>query len=308
MSEDLARPSSTGGGPRPNHNRSTDSADGERGRSEGNHRGGAAARIPLRSTEEVLWRRVDLLTEAHRSWREVRGGRWELAVVHSVSWDEARLRLRKGPAVMWREDVAWARPFNLKQSNKGVEVENLEDILRAGDVILVERREDAKKPNGARPVRVTLVQEPLVQAAAIVIDQRTGAIRAMMGGYDFDRSKFNRAVQAVRPPGSAFKPVPFSAAISEGWTPSDLIIDAPVIFPNLVTGGKWKPMNFGEKFYGPTTLREALIRSRNVVTVKLAHAVGMDKVVARARQLGIRSPLEENLSLPWDRAASPCWR
>ena len=119
----------------------------------------------------------------------------------------------------------------------------------------------------------------------------------MVGGYDFDRSKFNRAVQAVRPPGSAFKPVTFSAAISEGWTPSDLIIDAPVIFPNLETGGEWKPTNFGKKFYGPTTLREALARSRNVVAVKLAHAVGVDKVVARARQLGIRSPLEENLSL-----------
>ncbi len=258
---------------------------------------GPVGRVPLQSTEEVLWRRVDLLTEAHRNWREVRGGRWELAVVHSVRWDEARLWLRKGPAVMWREDVAWARPLNLKKSNKGVELENLGDILQAGDVVLVERRGDAKKPNGARPVRVTLAQEPLVQAAAIVIDQRTGAIRAMVGGYDFDRSKFNRAVQAVRPPGSAFKPVTFSAAISEGWTPSDPIIDAPVIFPNLETGGEWKPTNFGKKFYGPTTLREALARSRNVVAVKLAHAVGVDKVVARARQLRIRSPLEENLSL-----------
>ncbi len=223
---------------------------------------GLVGRVPLRSTEEVFWRRVDLLTEAHRKWREVRGGRWEPAVVHSVRWDEARLRLRKGPAVMWREDVAWARPLNLKQSNRGVELENLGDILQAGDVVLVERREDEENSNGARPVRVTLVQEPLVQAAAIVNDQRTGAIRAMVGGYDFDRSKFNRAVQAVRPPGSAFKPVTFSAAISEGWTPSDLIIDAPAIFPNLETGGDWKPTNFGRKFYGPTTLREALTLSR----------------------------------------------
>jgi penicillin-binding protein 1A len=200
--------------------------------------------------------------------------------------------------MMWREDVAWARPFNLKQSNKGVELENLGDILQAGDVVLVELREDEKTPNGApRPVRVILVQEPVVQAAAIVIDHHTGAIRAMVGGYDFARSKFNRAVQAVRPPGSAFKPVTFSAAISEGWTPSDLIVDAPMIFPNLATGKEWKPTNFGKKFYGPTTLREALTRSRNVVTVKLAHAVGVDKVMARARQLGIRSPLEENLSL-----------
>jgi penicillin-binding protein 1A len=121
----------------------------------------------------------------------------------------------------------------------------------------------------------------------------------MVGGYDFGSSQFNRAVQAARQPGSAFKPVIYGAAMDKGFTPASVIIDSPIIFAEGDWQGAehWKPVNFEEKFYGPTTLRTALVHSRNVVTVKLLKAVGVEHLIGFARRLGITSPLTPDLSL-----------
>jgi len=258
---------------------------------------GPIGRVNLRWPEERIWQFASIFLAQREEWPEVRAGRWEPAVVWRVGRAGADLRLRGGPGVLPLEDAAWARPFDPRRNASGERLASLEDAFRPGDVILIERlAAEGGTPAGA-PARVSLVQEPLVQGAVIVLEPKSGAIRAMVGGYDFERSKFNRAVQAVRPPGSAFKPVTYLAALREGWTPSDVILDAPVIFPAGGPGGDWKPTNFEDKFFGPTTLSQALTYSRNVVTVKLAQAVGVEKIIQRARLLGIRSPLKANLSI-----------
>ncbi|MBI3128834.1 MAG: PBP1A family penicillin-binding protein [Candidatus Tectomicrobia bacterium] len=255
---------------------------------------GPIGRVSLRWSEDRIWNFVAIFLAQREEWPEFRAGRWEPAVVTKVSRRRADLKLRGAEGFLLLEDAEWARPFDPSRNGLGDKLANLEEALRPGDVVLAERLPANGKPEAA-PARVRLVQEPQVQGAVVVLEPRTGAIRAMVGGYDFERSRFNRATQAVRPPGSAFKPFVYLASLREGWTPSDIILDAPVIFPS--EGGEWKPTNFEERFFGPTTLLDAITYSRNVVTVKLASAIGVRKIIRRARELGIRSPLKPNLSL-----------
>ena len=135
------------------------------------------------------------------------------------------------------------------------------------------------------------------EAALVAIDPCHGFVKAMVGGRDFFQSKFNRATQAVRQPGSAIKPIIYTAAIENGFTPADIIIDSPFVLDDSENGGKqWKPENFSKRFYGPTTLRTALEESRNVVTVKLAHQLGIDVVISYIHKMGITSPVARVLS------------
>ncbi|MCL6583752.1 MAG: PBP1A family penicillin-binding protein [bacterium] len=135
-----------------------------------------------------------------------------------------------------------------------------------------------------------------VEAALVAIDPRSGFVKSMVGGRDFFRSKFNRATQARRQPGSAIKPIIYTAAIERGFTAADIIIDSPFILKR--SGGEvWKPENFTRRFYGPTTLRTALEKSRNVVTVKLANALGIDVIISTMRAMGITSPIPPVLSI-----------
>ncbi|MBI2132016.1 MAG: PBP1A family penicillin-binding protein, partial [Candidatus Tectomicrobia bacterium] len=258
---------------------------------------GPIGRVSLRWAEERIWKFVAIFVTQREEWPEFRSGQWEPAVVERVSRLRADLRLQGGPGYLLLEDAEWARPFDPSRNGTGEKLASLEGAFRPGDVVLVERIQTNGQAEAAGPARVKLVQEPQVQGAVVVLEPRTGAIRAMVGGYDFERSRFNRAVQAVRPPGSAFKPFTYLTSLREGWTPSDVILDAPVIFPSGGPSGEWKPTNFEDRFFGPTTLLDAITHSRNVVTVKLASAIGMRKIIRRARELGIRSPLKPNLSL-----------
>ncbi|HXH82026.1 MAG TPA: PBP1A family penicillin-binding protein, partial [Candidatus Tectomicrobia bacterium] len=135
------------------------------------------------------------------------------------------------------------------------------------------------------------------EGALVAIDTQTGYIRAMVGGYDFFRSEFNRAVQARRQPGSAFKPFVYIAALEAGMTPATRIDDAPVSYAVGPNGQAWKPDNYDRKFRGPTTLQQAVEESINVVTVKVQEQIGVQKTIDAARRLGIASRLEPNLSL-----------
>jgi len=138
----------------------------------------------------------------------------------------------------------------------------------------------------------------LVQGALYCMDVKTGAIRAMVGGRDFTKSEFNRAVQSRRQPGSAFKPLIYTAAFDKGMNPSTRFVDSPVILEDpSQPDGLWKPKNFDEKFLGPITMRTALVQSRNVVTVKILQEIGIDYAISYAANLGIESPLAANLSL-----------
>src|SRR5919197_68606 len=135
------------------------------------------------------------------------------------------------------------------------------------------------------------------EGAIVTIEPQTGYVKAMVGGYDFLRSEFNRAVQAKRQPGSAFKPFIYIAALEAGFTPATQIEDTPVAYPTGSNGQMWKPENYDRIFRGPTTLQQAIEESVNVVTVKLQERIGINKTVQVARRLGITSPLDINLSL-----------
>jgi len=167
----------------------------------------------------------------------------------------------------------------------------LTDILRPGDIIYV-RVKDTK---GKMPI-FTLEQEPLVQGAVVAIEVSTGYIRAIVGGYEFKKSEFNRAIFARRQAGSVFKPVIYATAMDNGFTPASIIIDEPLVYESNEFGD-WVPENYDKRFHGPTRLREALAYSRNIVTVKLLQEIGVEKVIKFARALGIKGPFPHNLTL-----------
>lgn len=150
-----------------------------------------------------------------------------------------------------------------------------------------------------KTLNLNLEQDPEMEGAFLAIDPRDGGVKAMIGGYDFERSKFNRALQARRQPGSAFKPLVYAAAFDRGLTPSTIINDTPVRYPILVDGKRtdWSPDNYDRKFRGPTTLRYGLEHSVNVVAVKLIEQLGVDPVIELARTLGIESPLRREYAL-----------
>jgi penicillin-binding protein 1A len=137
-----------------------------------------------------------------------------------------------------------------------------------------------------------------IQGAFFAMDSKTGAIRAMVGGRNFQRSEFNRATQSRRQPGSAFKPLIYTAAFDKGMTPATVIVDTPIVYPDpQQPDGVWKPQNFDRKFLGPTTLHNALIHSRNIITIKVLEEIGVDYAAAYATNMGIASPLSRNLSM-----------
>jgi penicillin-binding protein 1A len=195
------------------------------------------------------------------------------------------------------QDMAWA-----KKRLKGPDLKNVEimqnatpkDFLKVGDVVNVAVK--LKDPR-TQEIFFTLDQEPLIEGALLAIDPRSGGIKAMVGGYDFKRSEFNRTVLAKRQPGSSFKPLIYALAIERGLTPSTILVDAPVIFTDPVTQKIWKPTNYEERFYGPIPMRDALAFSRNVATVKLLEKVGIQNAIDFSRRMGITSPLTADLSL-----------
>ena len=194
------------------------------------------------------------------------------------------------------EDMKWAkrRLKDLKDVGTAViqkEVTPLH-ILKVGDIVEVL----PKKGNLESGIFV-LEQTPLVEGSLLALDPRTGAVQAMAGGYDFTRSQFNRAVAARRQPGSAFKPLIYATALQQGLTPATLILDAPVVYQDEELDRVWKPENYEKRFYGTITLREALRHSRNAATVRLLEQIGVPEVVTVANNLGIQSPLSQDLSL-----------
>ncbi|MBI3085487.1 MAG: PBP1A family penicillin-binding protein, partial [candidate division NC10 bacterium] len=182
------------------------------------------------------------------------------------------------------------------ESMKWTKLTTLAETFREGNPVLVqvlsvdERRKIAD---------LALEQEPELEGAFLALDPRGGAIKAMIGGYDFERSKFNRAVQARRQPGSAFKPFVYATAFDRGLTPSTIIEDSPISFRFRVAGEvvEWSPENYDRKFHGPTTLRRGLENSINVVTVKLMQEVGVDPVIRMAHQMGIETDLRREVAL-----------
>ncbi len=214
-------------------------------------------------------------------------------LVLKVGNKEALIKTRGIIGNLSIEDAQWASKTidPKKGTTKGLKDFTLTQILAPGNVIKV----SIKSIRGST-VRLSLEQEPNVEGALISLEQDTGFIRAMIGGYDFVKSDFNRAIYAKRQPGSAFKPIIYAAALGHGFTPSSIIVDEPVTYPGGPKG-EWTPENYDHKFYGPTSLREALTYSRNVVTVKLVDAVGINNVLDFARNIGIQGDMPRDLTI-----------
>ncbi|WP_447970357.1 penicillin-binding protein 1A [Nitrospira sp. M1] len=193
-------------------------------------------------------------------------------------------------------DMAWAhrRLKRGKEVTEAVLRTNLtaREILQPGDIIEV-----TTKHGDLEAGEFVLDQTPLVQGSLLALDPRTGAVLAMVGGYDFQRSEFNRAITARRQPGSAFKPLIYAAALKNGYTPASLVLDAPVVYEQEDDGEIWKPENYEKRFFGMISLREALRHSRNAATVRLLEQIGVQDVLDLSTSLGITSPLSQDLSL-----------
>ncbi len=199
-------------------------------------------------------------------------------------------------------DMQWARQPDIEVAYYEVKVKRPGEALQAGDVIWVKAKE---KPPDAELWPLALEQEPAAQAALMCIEAETGFVKAIVGGRDFRDSQFNRAIQSRRQPGSAFKPLIYAAALDKQYeeeperfyTPASVIIDSPIVFDDEERDFTWKPKNYKERFFGPTLMRDALAKSRNVVTIKILQDIGIDYAIDYANKLGIHSDLSKDLSI-----------
>ncbi len=200
---------------------------------------------------------------------------WEAAAVESVEGGTVRVRTAKDDRVgiLLSSDVAWSR--------------NSRKPLKRGDLIFVERQ------GGQYALR----QVPAVNGALVAIEPQSGRVLAMVGGYSYALSSFNRATQARRQPGSAYKPFVYAAALEGDFTPASIVLDAPISFPGGPGGKAWTPSNYSRRFYGPQTLRRGLELSRNVMTVRLAQAVGMKNIVDLSKRMGVVDDMQPNLAM-----------
>ncbi len=222
----------------------------------------------------------------------LKGGATYRGVVTAVNPRQGAVTVRVGErtGTLERKNMAWAGKLELIDSFGNPEKSK---ALALGAVIEVSVITPDVAKGGAL---FALDQEPLAQAALIALDPHSGAIKAMIGGYDFRKSQYNRAVQARRNPGSAFKPLIYCAALDKGMTPATLIDDTPVEYPGGL-GKTWAPKNYDGIYRGPVTMREALTNSINMVSVKILDTIGVKYAVEYAQKLGITSPLSENLTL-----------
>ena len=204
------------------------------------------------------------------------------AVVTAVDGTAIQLRVGSTRVTIDRKGYAWTGKTSPAQ------------LVTRGD--LVETRLQATT-DGTAPSTGTLEQAPDVEGAVLAIDNRTGQILAMVGGYSFERSKFNRATQAYRQVGSAFKPFVYTTAIDSGYTPVTLLMDTPASFPGGAGQPAYTPLNYDREFEGPITLRRALEQSRNVPAIRVMDQLGPNQVIAYARRLGLESPLPPYLAV-----------
>lgn len=203
----------------------------------------------------------------------------------------AKVRVGDLSGTLSLSTLRWARSPDRRLAT----VKKVSDVLAVGDVIQV-RLDGPFEPD--KDATFSLDQTPDIQSALICMEAETGLVKVMVGGRDFMESQFNRAVQARRQPGSAFKPIIYAAALDKkGYTAATVVVDSPLVFEDTNRDFTWKPKNYGRRFYGPTLLREALAKSRNVITIKILQDIGIDTGIAYARDMGITSPLERNFSI-----------
>lgn len=214
---------------------------------------------------------------------------WQKAVVLKVTKQSAEIETedeRIGKIQL--KNLAWAR-YAEKGKNMGPVPTSVDQVFKKGDVIYVEPVEGQKDEYNLRQV-------PQVEGGMAVMDPHTGKVLALVGGFSFAKSQFNRATQAYRQTGSSFKPFVYLTALEQGYSPTDLILDAPFVLDQGVGMPKWKPVNYSKKFYGLMTLRRGVELSKNLMTVRLAQDIGMDKIVEMSKRVGVNDNLPPFLS------------
>ncbi len=201
---------------------------------------------------------------------------WEIAIVREIGKFQIKIETQdKLSGLIKYNEISWTK-------------KEFKDLLKVGDLIYVKNVKDGF---------YSLKQLPKINGGIVVMDPYTGRVLALSGGFSFKSSEFNRATQALRQPGSAFKPFVYALALENKFTPSSLVLDAPLVLDQGVDLKKWKPENYGKKFYGPSTLRVGLEKSRNLMTVRIAQNLGVDKVVKFSKELKIYDDPDELLSI-----------
>lgn len=267
---------------------------------------GAIRQLPSRAEQQAF------LEKKNFDPAELANDEWTQALVTSVTAREIHVDLGSGYTGIIRQN-------NFKWANKRSKMAprtRTKGIVAPGDVIWVslapapqpaakKGAKQAAEPAQPAPqqiekgtdIELCLQQEPLVQGALVSIEPQTGDVVALIGGYQFGESHFNRATQSRRQPGSSFKPIVYSTALDNGFTPTSPVLDAPIEYVNPATGQIWRPSNFEKNYKGEIPLWQALVLSRNTPTVRLAQAVGIDKVIDRAKMLGLEPDFPSVLSV-----------
>ena len=224
---------------------------------------------------------------------------WSIAIVTSVSESTAEIRIKPAGKFLgsrgnnfeigelYLSDMSWARSKSRKQPK------TMSEVLSLGDIIYVEKVVNFEGNGNSWELR----QVPEISGALIAMDPHTGRVLALSGGFSYSESEFNRATQAQRQPGSSFKPFVYAAALESGYTPSSVVMDAPIEHDQGAGLGVWRPSNYSNEYYGPTTLRIGIEKSRNVMTVRLAKDMGMEKLANLAAKFGIYDKMPQVLSM-----------
>ncbi|HGY11358.1 MAG TPA: PBP1A family penicillin-binding protein [Desulfobacterales bacterium] len=235
------------------------------------------------------------ISEKHDNQPLEKGNTYQ-GVVLSIDDKKGVTRIRVGDfhGIIKLETMRWARKPDREVAYYETKVKKPSRVFKPGDIIMVNVLNDIVENN---EIEFTLEQEPVVQAALLSIEAETGHVKTMIGGRDYRNSQFNRAYQSRRQPGSAFKPIIYAAALDKGYTAASVIIDSPVVYEDTERDFIWKPRNYKEKFFGPTLFRNALVKSRNVVTIKILQDIGIDYITDYARKLGIASNISQDLSI-----------
>ncbi len=201
---------------------------------------------------------------------------WDIAIVKKIDQFSAEIETsNRLKGIIKYNDISWTK-------------KEFEEILKVGDIIYTKKIKENE---------FSLKQIPKINGGIVVMDPYTGRVLALSGGFSFKNSEFNRATQALRQPGSAFKPFVYALALENNYTPSSLVLDAPLVLDQGVDLKMWKPENYGKKFYGLSTLRTGLEKSRNLMTVRIAQKLGIDNIVNFSRVLGIYDNPEKLLSI-----------
>jgi len=226
---------------------------------------------------------------------------WRMAVVLETGEKSAKVGLRPGrlasgelassrtTGTLPLKEMTWARAKK-DEKTLGPKIKTVGNVVQPGDVIYV-------APSTEEKGVWRLMQIPEIEGAIVALDPHTGRVHAMVGGFSYAQSEFNRATQANRQPGSSFKPFVYATALDKGYTPASVVLDAPIEVRQPGSNKVWKPKNYGGKFYGPSTLRLGIEKSRNVMTVRLAQDMGMDTIASYARNFGIYDKMLPVLSM-----------